>query len=52
MYFSDVSFIPLIRQVDQVMKQVVNELKMEEDGGDIIKVRTCTKLWLLNLNAF
>ena len=38
MYFSDVSFIPFIRQIDQLVKDVVNEKKMQEDGGEIIKV--------------
>ena len=51
MYFPDISFIPLIRQVDEVVKQVVNEEKMG-DGGDIIKECKYIKLWLLNLNIF
>ena len=38
MYFPDVSFIPFIRQIDQLVKDVVNEKKMQEDGGEIIKV--------------
>jgi len=44
MYFPHISFVPLIRQVDEVVKQVVNEKKMGEDGGDIIKVCKYIKL--------
>ena len=40
MYFPDASFVPFIRQTDEVVKGVVNEKKMEEDGGDIIKIFT------------
>ena len=38
MYFPDASFIPLIRQIDHLVKEIVNKKKMGEDGGEIIKV--------------
>ncbi|XP_065912862.1 uncharacterized protein [Dysidea avara] len=49
MYFPDISFIPFIRQVDEVVKGVVSEEKMEGDGGQIIKaahekIKSCSSL--------
>ena len=39
MYFPDVSFIPFLRTVDEIVKKCVNMNTLEQDGIDVIKVR-------------
>jgi len=46
MYFPDTSFIPFLRQIDDLVKKAVNEKQLEEDGRDIIKVCTIKCMWL------
>ena len=38
MYFPDPIFLPYIRKVDTVLKQVVNSKGLDEHGADLIKV--------------
>ena len=40
MYFPDPIFIPYLREVDTVLKQVVNSKGLDEHGTDLIKVLT------------
>ena len=37
MYFPDVSFIPFLRSIDEVVKGIMNKGRFEQDGNDIIK---------------
>ena len=37
MYFPDVSFIPFLRSIDEVVKGIMNKGRFEQDGSDIIK---------------
>ena len=37
MYFPDVSFIPFLRSIDEVVKGIMNKSRFEQDGSDIIK---------------
>ena len=40
MYFPDPLFVPYLREVDKVLKQVVNSKGLNEHGADLIKVNT------------
>ena len=40
MYFPDPLFVPYLREVDMVLKQVVNSKGLNEHGADLIKVNT------------
>ena len=37
MYFPDVSFIPFLQSIDEVVKGIMNKGRFEQDGNDIIK---------------
>lgn len=37
MYFPDISFIPFLRSIDEVVKGIMNKGRFEQDGSDIIK---------------
>ena len=37
LYFPDVSFIPFLRSIDEVVKGIMNKSRFEQDGSDIIK---------------
>ena len=41
MYFPDPIFIPYLREVDTILKQVVNSKGLNEHGADLIKVLPC-----------
>ena len=41
MYFPDPVFIPYLREVDTILKQVVNLKGLNEHGADLIKVCIC-----------
>ena len=40
MYFSHSSFIPFLREVDSIVKGVVNSNTFEENGRDLVQVGT------------
>ena len=43
MYFHDDSFIPFLRDIDTVIKEIVNQDGLEQNGADLVKVKNHCK---------